>query len=143
MELLGFEGFNQTYQWELPLTTIHFSIQMSKTSRARNRGVRLKDLQLRVMAEYCSSGIWAIGKVGCFRHGTIEHSSLKLSPDLAQRFEQWIELYDENSAANFDVDRFNSIGRELAQDLKNYLGNGSVEFIPELVDGGIGETEIF
>jgi hypothetical protein len=115
---------------------------MSKTSRARNRGVRSVDLQLRVMADYCSSGIWAIGKVGCFRHGMIEHSSLKLPPNLAQRFEQWIELYDENSAANFNLYRFNDIGRGLAQDLKNYLGTGSIEFIPESMDGGIGETEI-
>jgi hypothetical protein len=115
---------------------------MSKTSRSRNRGVRLKDLPLRVMAEYCSSGIWVIGKVGCFRHGMIEHSNLRLPPDLAQRFEQWIELYDENSAANFNVDNFNSIGRELAQDLKNYMGTESVEFIPESIDGGIGEVEI-
>jgi hypothetical protein len=114
---------------------------MSKTSRARNRGIKLTDLQLRVMAEYCSSGIWVIGKVGCFRHGMIEHSSLNLPPDLAQRFEQWIELYDENSATNFNLDRFNNIGRGLAKDLKNYLGIESVEFIPESIDGGIGETE--
>ncbi len=94
------------------------------------------------MAEYCSSGIWVIGKVSYFRHGMIEHSSLKLPPDLAKRFEQWIELYDENSAANFNLYQFNNIGRGLAQDLKNHLGNGSVEFIPESIDGGIGETEI-
>ena len=116
---------------------------MSKTSRSKNRGVRLADLQLRVMAEYCSSGIWVIGKIGCFRHGTIEHSTLRLLPDLTQRFEQWIELYEENSAANFNVFEFNNIGRGLTQDLKNYLGTGSIEFIPESIEGGIGETEIF
>jgi hypothetical protein len=117
---------------------------VSKTSRARNRGVRLADLQLRVMAEYCSSGIWQIGNIGCFRHGMLEHSDLKLPPDLTQRFEQWIELYEENlTAANFNLAEFNNIGRGLAQDLKNYLGTGSVEFIPESIEGGIGETEIF
>jgi hypothetical protein len=116
---------------------------MSKTSRARNRGIWLADLQLRVMAEYCSSGIWVIGEKGCFRHGMLEHSTLKLPPDLTQRFEQWIELYEENSTANFSLAEFNDIGRRLAQDLKSYLGNSYVEFIPELIDGGIGEPEIF
>jgi hypothetical protein len=116
---------------------------MSKTSRSRARGVRLADLQLRVMAEYCSSGVWVIGKIGCFRHGMIGHSTLKLPPDLIQRFEQWIELYEGNSAANFNLAEFNNIGRGLTNDLKNHLGTESIEFIPESIDGGIGETEIF
>ncbi len=116
---------------------------MSKTSRSRNRGVRLADLPLRVMAEYSSSGIWEIGNVGCFRHSMLEHSTLKLPPDLTRRFEQWIELYEENLTATFNVSEFNNIGRQLAQALKNHLGTRSIEFIPELIEGGIGETEIF
>jgi hypothetical protein len=104
--------------------------------------MRLADLQLRVMAEYCSSGIWVIGKIGCFRHGMIEHSSLKLPPDLTQRFEQWIELYNENLSDDFKLADFNNIGRGLAQDLKNHLGTESIEFVPASIDGGVGETEI-
>jgi hypothetical protein len=116
---------------------------MSKTSRARNRGIRLADLQLRVMAEYCSSGIWVIGKIGCFRHAMIEYFTLRLPPDLTQRFEQWIELYEENLTANINWIEFNNIGRGLTRDLKNHLGTRSIEFIPESREGGIGETEIF
>jgi hypothetical protein len=95
------------------------------------------------MAEYGSSGIWEIGNIGCFRHGMIEHSTLKLSPDLTQRFEQWIELYEDNLTTNLNLAEFNQSGRRLAQDLKNYLGTQSIEFIPESLDGGIGEAEIF
>jgi hypothetical protein len=116
---------------------------MSKTSRSRKRGVRLADLRLRVMAEYGSSGIWEIGRIGCFQHGMLEHSTLKLPPDLTRRFEKWIELYEENLTTNFNLAEFNNIGRGLAQDLTNYLGTTSVEFIPESIEGGIGKTEIF
>ncbi len=94
------------------------------------------------MADYGSSGIWEIGKVGCFRHGMLEHSDLKLSPDLIRGFEQWIELYEDNLVGNFNPNEFNDIGRGLAQDLKSYLGSGSVEFVPESMDGGLSETEI-
>lgn len=101
------------------------------------------------MAEYASSGIWVIGAIGPFRHGGIGHSSLGLPQDLAQRFEQWIELYwgrldyPEFQHLGFDADEFNRIGRSLAQDLKAHVGpNGYVEFIPELEAGGMGEAEI-
>jgi hypothetical protein len=95
------------------------------------------------MAEYASSGIWVIGKIGVFRHGMIECSSLKLSPDLATRFEQWIELYWRTLEDNFRVDEFNQIGRQLALELKTHVGqSGYVEFIPELATGDLGEREI-
>jgi hypothetical protein len=116
---------------------------MSKTSRARKKGIKLDTLKLRVMAEYGSSGIWVIGKIGVFRHGMIECSSLKLSPDLATRFEQWIELYWRTLEDNFRVDEFNQIGRQLALELKTHVGqSGYVEFIPELATGDLGEREI-
>jgi hypothetical protein len=116
---------------------------MSKTSRARKRGMRLEDLKLRVMAEYGSSGIWAVGRVGMFRHGMLEHADLSLSNDLAQRFDRWIQLYESKLSGEFDVDRFNHIGRELARDLKLHIGVlGHVEFIPELATGCLGEVEI-
>jgi hypothetical protein len=116
---------------------------MSKTSRASKKGIQLDKLELRVMAEYASSGIWVIGKIGYFRHGMIEYSSLKLSPDLAKRFEQWIELYWGMLENNLDVDEFNQIGRILARELKTHIGkSGYVEFVPELAMGGLGEREI-
>jgi hypothetical protein len=116
---------------------------MSKTSRARKKGIQLDTLELRVMAEYASSGIWVIGRIGFFRHGMIGYSSLKLSPDLARRFEKWIELHWEMLENNLDVEEFNQIGRTLARALKNHIGkSGYVEFIPELAMGGLGEREI-
>jgi hypothetical protein len=115
---------------------------MSKTSRARKRGLRREDLKLRVVADYGSSGIWAVGIVGMFRHGMLEHADLSLSNDLAQRFDRWIDLYESKLSGEFDVDRFNHIGRELARDLKLNIGLGYVEFIPELVTGGLSEVEI-
>lgn len=115
---------------------------MSKTSRARQRPIQLDGLKLRVMAEYASSGIWVIEKIGPFRHGMIGYSSLRLPQDLALRFEQWIELYWGMLENNFDVNEFNQIGRRLAQDLKAHIGSEYVEFIPELATGGLGETEI-
>jgi hypothetical protein len=120
-----------------------FSIEMSKTSRARRRGIPLDRLKLRVMAEYASSGIWIIEKLGYFRHGMIGYSSLKLSPELAIRFEQWIELYWGMLEDNLDIDEFNQVGRKLARELKTHIGqSGYVEFIPELATGGLGEREI-
>jgi hypothetical protein len=95
------------------------------------------------MAEYGSSGIWAVGRVGMFRHGMLEHADLSLSDDLAQRFDRWIQLYEGQLSGEFDVDLFNHIGRELARDLKSHIGVlGYVEFIPELATGGLGEVEI-
>ncbi len=115
---------------------------MSKTSRSRQQGVRLENLKLRVMAEYGSSGIWSIGKIGVFRHGMLEYSSLRLSADLEQRFQQWIELYEGKLDSEFDADLFNHIGRKLARDLKLYLGVlVYVEFIPELATGGLDNVE--
>jgi hypothetical protein len=116
---------------------------MSKTSRSRKKGIKLGELKLRVMAEYSSSGIWIIEEIGYFRHGMIEHSSLKLSQDLAARFEQWIDLYGGMLEDNLDVDEFNQIGRRLARELKTHIGkSGYVEFIPELQTGALGEREI-
>lgn len=116
---------------------------MSKTSRARKKGIQLDKLKLRVMAEYGSSGIWMIGTIGYFRHGMVGYSSLKLSPDLAARFERWIDLYWGMLEDNLDVDKFNQIGRMLARELKTHVGkSGYVEFVPELATGALGETEI-
>src|SRR5437867_1069892 len=47
----------------------------------------------RVMAEYGSSGIWAIGNKAPFRHGMVEHSALQLPPEICDRFVKWIQTY--------------------------------------------------
>ena len=47
------------------------------------------------MAEYSSSGIWVIGGgPKPFRHGMIEHATLRLPAALARRFDDWIEAYE-------------------------------------------------
>lgn len=82
-------------------------------------------MKLRVMADYASSGIWVIdSKFSPWRHGMIEHESLKLPKELAQEFTEWIKWYWQNyeDHKNFDVKGFNKQGLELAQKLKSFLG---------------------
>ena len=109
-----------------------------------NSSVGWINLKLRVMAEYCSSGIWVIGQRGIWRHGMISHASLRLPTDLSERFEQWLDLYSTRlDDTNFDTPSFNHTGRALATELKSYLGeNVYVEFVPESDDGtGLGTAE--
>ena len=98
--------------------------------------------RLRVMAEYASSGIWAMQFVGLFRHGMVSHGRLQLPPDLRVRFEAWIEKYWQNLKPNFDVVAFDAEGLELARALKTELGVGvEVVFAPEDPPGGLGEEQ--
>lgn len=101
--------------------------------------------RLRVMAEYGSSGIWQIGQIGLFRHGMVEHSSLGLPPELAQRFDEWITTYTsqlETPGHFLDIASFNATGRALATELKRFLGPlYEIEYIPENVDGSLGVAE--
>lgn len=78
-----------------------------------------------------------IGQRGVWRHGMIEHSSLRLSDDLSQRFEKWIELYSTQlHDTHFDTASFNRTGRALATELKSCLGaEVYVEFVPESDEG--------
>lgn len=96
--------------------------------------------RLRVMAEYSSSGIWVIGGgPKPFRHGMIEHRDLRLPPDLAQRFDAWIEAYESLDEA--ETTAFNLLGLQLATELKQVVGGGVyVEFVAEADGGGLGET---
>ncbi|MEO8609198.1 MAG: hypothetical protein ABI690_15010 [Chloroflexota bacterium] len=102
-----------------------------------------KELRLRVMAEYMSSGIWVIGERGAFRHGMIEHASLKLPTNLAQAFNDWIEWYEDNLSTDeviFDIEKFNAEGLRLATELKKFLGSDVyVEFVPE-GEKGLGQS---
>lgn len=92
------------------------------------------------MAEYGSSGIWAIGGgPGPFRHRMIEHGALRLPPALARRFDDWIEAYETLDDAGTTA--FNLVGLQLATELKQVVGSGAcVEFIAESSGGGLGET---
>lgn len=89
-------------------------------------------MKLRVMADYESSGIWVIDlKFVPFRHRMIKHESLKLPKELSQKFTDWIRVYWKNyeDHVNFDVEKFDKQGLELAQELKSFLGkNYYVEY---------------
>ncbi len=99
--------------------------------------------RLRVMAEYASSGIWAMQSVGLFRHGMVSHGRLQLPPDLRGRFEAWIEKYWENLEPNFDVASFNAEGLELAIALKKLLGiKVLVVYAPQDKILGLGEERL-
>ena len=97
-------------------------------------------LRLRVMAEYDSSGIWFMQQMGLFRHGMLPHSALRMPKELAERFTQWIALYDQTlfTPEEFDVVAFNAEGRLLAQALKSHVGDRHyVEFQAETAEGGL------
>ena len=98
---------------------------------------------LRVMADYSSSGIGRSAprlRIWTIRHATMSHERLALSSELAEdRFNSWIKSYDKmfDNESGFDYDGFNAVGRELAGQLKTYLGEiAYVEFEPERRPGG-------
>ena len=101
-------------------------------------------LKLRVMADYGTSGIWADGATGSFRHGMIEHADLGLPAELAASFDAWIERYWERRQwSRLDSESFNRTGRELAVQLKAFLGWGTgVPFQAELWPAGLGPEEL-
>jgi len=80
---------------------------------------------LRVMADYGSSGIWVVESRGPFRHGKIEHQALRLPLDLSGRFNAWISDYWQvlDAPDRFDKGRFVAAGRELARELKSFVGS--------------------
>ena len=98
-------------------------------------------LNIRVMAEYGSSGLWGFrdGNNGPFRHGMLECADLKLPRDLCEAFDRWICRYeDENPKDRLDVDTFNAEGLRLAALLKRHLGPGRhVEYQGEDRDGSL------
>ena len=101
-----------------------------------------KPAHLRVMAEYESSGIWAVGAVGPFRHGMVRHGELDLPPELAVAFRAWIDDYLDRleSPRIWDSDAFNAEGSRLASALKRHVGpTVRVTFVPEREDGGLAE----
>ena len=101
---------------------------------ARTRPKRFA--RLRVMADYDSSGVWAAGPIGPFRHGMVSHAALALPADLAARFDAWIEQYGQRPDAGFRTAAFNADGLALARALKRHVGPATeVVFAPEADDG--------
>ena len=99
--------------------------------------------KLRVMADYGSSGIWADGDIGPFRHGMVEHADLSLPQALADAFDAWIERYWNRKVWNAsELEAFNSTGRALAGELKSFAPSAVVSFQPETWPSGVGAEEL-
>jgi len=81
--------------------------------------------KLKVMADFSSSGIWD-GETGHM----IDHEDLSLDGGLIDEFEKWIYYYSESYKSDYSTlkegkaEKLNKWGRELAQKLKDKLGNG-------------------
>ena len=101
-------------------------------------------LKLRVMADYGTSGIWADGDIGPFRHGMVRHSDLSLPSDLSSAFDAWIDRYwARKQWGQSDNESFNQTGRALAIQLKAFVGEATVvSFQPELWPTGLGPEEL-
>ncbi len=102
-------------------------------------------VKIRVLAEYESSGIWYVTPDGGV--GMLEHEDINLPQELSDKFYQWIALYfgrlTPSIAAVWDLDRFNNMGRQIAQDLKNFVGaEVTVEYVPELPSDKTGQPEL-
>jgi len=88
----------------------------------------VQGVKLRVMADFGSSGIWADGNVGPFRHGMVKAADMNMPGDLRESFEQWIQEFwvARDSPDTFDSDKFNDMGRRLARALKSVIGSDTV-----------------
>jgi hypothetical protein len=85
-------------------------------------------MKLRVMADVHSSGIWEIAPASSReRHIMLDYEELGLPQELADNFSDWIESYWNwkyfDDKKNFDLDTFNQTGKQLAKELKRFLGN--------------------
>jgi len=87
---------------------------------------------LRVMADYHSSGVWAIclpGERDPFRHQMITHATLGTPPELSSRFEDWVahcsvwfEWMRGHGPLGHSIEELNAEGRALAWALKQQAG---------------------
>src|SRR5437588_9079162 len=83
-------------------------------------------MKLRVMADVHSSGIWEIAPASSReRHIMLDYEELGLPQELADKFSEWIESYWKyfDDRKNFNFDTFNQTGKQVAKELKTFLGN--------------------
>ena len=105
---------------------------------------------LRVMADYSSSGVWAIclpGERGPFRHQMITHATLGTPPELTSRFEHWVahccvwfEWKRGHWPLGFTIEELNAEGRSLAQALKQQVGKNCLVTYAAVDDPRIDEV---
>jgi len=82
-------------------------------------------MKLRVMADFNNSGIWEIAAAPSQeRHIMLDYEELGLPQELADKFRAWIESYWKylDDPKHFDFAAFNRTGKQLARELKTFLG---------------------
>ena len=92
-----------------------------------------EDLRIQVMADYGSSGIWALPP----SRGMVRYEQIHLPNDLVRDFVKWIEWFWIAQYDELDFAPFNSEGYTLALHLKRFLGEDVyVEYWPYTERGG-------
>ena len=92
--------------------------------------------KIKVMPDFCSSGIWEndFPRHVCM----IDYEDLGLPRKLVKEFEAWIELYDRGSRRNYDGLRQKAVpviyreGLRLAREIKRLFPKVEVEYWAEL-----------
>ena len=81
---------------------------------------------VRVMADYCSDGLWD-------HEGTMMgRDSLPISTQLKTRHEQWCLWYEKNTKnVPFDYSEFSKEGREISHAIKTELPDWTVIYFDE------------
>lgn len=84
---------------------------------------------IKVMADYCSSGLWVLES-----GGMIEYDGLKKLPKtLIKELELWIRYYDECWTSDYSrpkkrkLPKLNSWGRKIACEIKKIYPNMKIE----------------
>lgn len=99
-----------------------------------------KNICIRVMAEYGSSGTWEFIKNdnSGWRHTMVTHRRLGLSKDLSDALNAWIKTYEnQNLSGTLNHEAFNGAGLSLAYRVYEELDRKTyVEFEGESQDSG-------
>jgi len=84
-------------------------------------------MRLLVMGDVHCTGIWELNPPDFpdAPHIVAEFEDLHLPQELADKFTAWVESYwlSIDNPKAFDLAEFNKTGRQLAKDLKAFLGN--------------------
>jgi len=95
-------------------------------------------MNLKIMADFCSSGIWRLDT-----GGMVDYDKLNLPTELVKEFEEWIEYYDSECTSKITylvlVKKETSLhnrGRKLAKKIKLLFPNSRIEYWGETVRDG-------
>jgi hypothetical protein len=96
------------------------------------------------MADYSSSGVWAIclpGERDPFRHQMITHETLGSPPELTLRFDKWVAHCSQwfdwkygHGPLGLSAEELDAQGRLLAHALKQHVGRNCLVVYAPLAD---------